>query len=172
MAIASADIQFRLSGGASNTDPDSSLGGVISSTEIVSATLENLFDNVTASESANGDTEYRCLYVLNTNTTDSFLGVVIWIDTQTASPDTDIAIGLDGGGVGDGSSTGVAVTITDEGTAPAGVSFSTPNSASTGLTIGDLGPGQAHAVWIKRNVAVGAAQTSLDDCRIQVRGYS
>lgn len=34
MAITSTDLQFRLSGGSANSDPDASLGGAISSTAL------------------------------------------------------------------------------------------------------------------------------------------
>lgn len=172
MAITAEYIEFRLSGGSANADPDASLGGAMSSSEVVSGTIENLFDNIGASEAANGDTEYRCFYVTNTSGADDYLGVIVWIDSQTSSPDTDIEIGLDGAGVGDGSTTGVATNIAGEGTAPAGVSFSAPSGANAGLTIGDMAPGTAQAVWIKRTVNVGASQASLDDCRLKVRGFS
>jgi hypothetical protein len=63
-----ASIVFRLSGGAGNTDPAASLGGVMSSTAVGSNTL---FDTVSAAEALSGDTEYRCYYVKNTNATDT-----------------------------------------------------------------------------------------------------
>lgn len=170
MAIVAADIEYRLSGGASNADPNAALGGAMSSSEVVSATLENLFDDVTASEAANGDTEYRCYYITNTNLTDTYFGAVVWISSQTSSGDTSVEIGLDPAGVGDGSSTGVATTIADEQTAPAGVTFSAPATAGAGLSIGDLAPGEAQAVWVKRVVNLGASNTALDDCTLQVRG--
>ena len=46
MAITSTDLQSRLSGGASNSDPTAALGGVISSTVLVDATPGNLFPEV------------------------------------------------------------------------------------------------------------------------------
>lgn len=52
MAITATDIQFRLSGGSGNTDVNASLGGAKSSTQITSASLHNLFDQVSGDESA------------------------------------------------------------------------------------------------------------------------
>ena len=60
MPIVSADIKYRLSGGASNSDQNASLGGVKSSNEASAS----LFDNVSSAEAVSGDTEYRCFYVL------------------------------------------------------------------------------------------------------------
>lgn len=46
MAIIDSEIQYRLSGGASNSDPNASLGGVKSST----AWVNNMFDDVSAAQ--------------------------------------------------------------------------------------------------------------------------
>ena len=50
MAIAAGDINTYLSGGASNSDPDASLGGAKSSTEWTGGTLHDLFDAVSGDE--------------------------------------------------------------------------------------------------------------------------
>jgi len=94
MAIVAGDIDFRLSGGASNSDPDASLGGVKSSVEIVDATVENLFDNVTGAESTSGDTEYRCFYVHNSHGTLALQSAKVFINTDTPSTDSDAEIAL------------------------------------------------------------------------------
>lgn len=54
-----ATLVFRLTGGASNSDPDASLGGVMSNTEISGTALNNLFDDVSPDEATSGSTEYR-----------------------------------------------------------------------------------------------------------------
>jgi len=72
MPIVSTDIEYRLSGGTTNTDPDASLGGAMSTAVgglITSGAANNLFDDVTGDESAAGDTEYRCFYVTNDHAT-------------------------------------------------------------------------------------------------------
>jgi len=56
-----ATLEFRLTGGSSNSDPDQSLGGVTSSNEISSTAMNNLFDNVTPTEASSGDVEYRAI---------------------------------------------------------------------------------------------------------------
>lgn len=155
MPIASADIKTYLSGGATNTNPNASLGGVISSTEWTGGTLHDLFDVVTGDENAAQESEYRCIYVKNTHASLTWLGVKVWISAETAGG-ANAAIGLDPAGNGNGSTTGVATTIANEDTAPTGVSFSSPTTKAAGLTIGDLGPGQCRAVWIRRTTTNSA----------------
>ena len=129
----------------------------------VSDRANETFDNISVSESVNGDTEYRCLYIANAHATDSALGVKVWVNLDPAGEDT-LAIGLDPSGVGDGASSGVAVgPVADEGTAPAGVTFSVPATESAGLAVGDLGPGQAAAIWMKRTVPAGTQTSSPGD---------
>lgn len=123
---------------------------------------ENLFDNVSALDSLEGDTEYRCIYIKNTHPTDTAFSVKVFIRSQPTGPDS-LAVGLDPAGIGDGTSTGVATTSVDEDTAPAGVVFSAPSSSATGLVIGDLTPGDAHAVWIQRSVPVDNTQQEAND---------
>lgn len=84
MPIISTDIQYRLSGGAANSDPNVALGGAKSSTS-VGAGLHNLFDIVSSAESSSGDTEYRCVYVHNNHGTLTMQNSVIWIASNTPS---------------------------------------------------------------------------------------
>lgn len=170
MPIASNDLKYRLSGGASNADPNASLGGVKSATEMVDATLHNLFDVVTGDEGAAGDTEYRCLYVHNGHATLTLQNPVVWISQLTTSADDEVDIALDGAGVGDGATTGVAETETDEQDAPTGEAFSRPVTKAAGLAIGDLAPGQSQAIWIRRTVDPGAAAVNNDNAIITVEG--
>ena len=159
MAIVSTDIQYRLSGGASNSDPALSLGGVKSSTA-----ASNYFDDVSSSEAGTGDTEYRCIYVHNNHGTLSLIGAKVFIQTNTPSSDTDVAIGL-----GSSAINGTEQTVADESTAPAGVSFSAPTTFAGGLAIGDLAAGAHKAVWVRRTVNAGAAAYA-DSFTLRVQG--
>ena len=169
MPIVSTDIKFLLSGGSGNTNPNASLGGVRSTTEIVDNTIQNLFDNVTGSESAAGDTEYRCFYVKNGHGTITWETVVKWIEAQV-SGGANVEIGLDPAGNGDGSATGVATTIADEQTAPTGVTFSAPTTKATGLSIGNLTAGQMRAVWVKRIVPAATPGQAADGADLRGEG--
>ncbi len=159
MAIISTDIQYRLSGGSSNSNPAASLGGVKSSTA-----ASNYFDDVSSAEASAGDTEYRCVYVHNNHGTLSLIGAKVFIQTNTPSSDTDVAIGL-----GSSAINGTEQTVVDESTAPSGVSFSAPTTFAGGLAIGDLAAGAHKAVWVRRTVNAGAAAYA-DSFTLRVQG--
>lgn len=160
MPIVSTDIKFRLSGGASNTDPAAALGGDKSSTDAAST----IFDDVSSAEATAGDIEYRCVYVHNNHGSLTLQGAKVWIQTQTPSADTDVAIGL-----GSSAVNGTEQTVANEGTAPTSVTFSAPSSFAGGLTIGDIPAGQHKAVWVRRTVNAGAAAAS-DSFALRVQG--
>lgn len=165
MAIVAADIKFYLSGGGGNTDPNAALGGVISTTVITAATLHNLFDQVSGDEAAAGDTEYRCFYVKNTHGSLSLQNAVIWIQTQTPSTDSIVAIALAGEGLN-----ATAETVANESTAPVGESFTSPSSKGTGLSLGTMAAGQRYAIWVRRVISVAAAAYDADSVVIRVEG--
>lgn len=160
MPIVSTDIKYRLSGGASNTDPAAALGGAKSSTDAAST----IFGDVSSAEATAGDIEYRCVYVHNNHGTLTLQGAKVWIQTQTPSADTDVAIGL-----GSSAVNGTEQTVANEGTAPTSVTFSAPSSFAGGLTIGDIPAGQHKAVWVRRTVNAGAAAAS-DSFALRVQG--
>lgn len=160
MAIVTADIEYRLSGGAANADPTASLGGAKSSTVVGS----DLFDDVSSSESANGDAEYRCVYVHNDHASLTMESAKVWIQANTPSPDTVIAIG-----VGTAAINGTEQTVVDESTAPSGVSFSSPTSEGTALSLGNIPFSQHKAVWIRRTVTAGASAYNSDSFTLRVK---
>lgn len=160
MPIISTDIKYRLSGGAANSDPSASLGGAKSSVDAGS----NYFDDVSSAEASAGDVEYRCVYVHNNHGSLTLQGAKIWIQTQTPSASTDVAIGL-----GTSAINATEQTVGNESTAPSGVSFSAPSSFAGGLTIGDIPNGQHKAVWIRRTVNAGAASAS-DSFTLRTQG--
>lgn len=158
MAIAANEIVFYESTGG--------LGGAITANAITSGVVQNLFDNVTSAEATAGDTEYRCFYVENTNSTDTLTLGEIFINTNTPSADSDVSIGLDPAGVN-----GTAVTIANESAAPVGVTFSQPLTGSP-LSLGTLAPGDHYAIWVERVISPGAAAINNDNVQLTVRGDS
>lgn len=160
MAIAATDLVYYLSGGGSNTDPDLSLGGIISTTQAGT----DLFDNVGATEASAGDTEYRGFYVKNTNATDTAFGVKIWIATNTPSTYTAAQIALADEAVG-----ATIETIADESTAPSGPTFDDAEDEANALTIGDLAPGEYKGIWLKRVVTASAPAYANDTLTIRVK---
>lgn len=165
MPITSTDLKFHLSGGAANSDPNAALGGAISTTQIVDATVANLFDNVGSAESAAGDTEYRCFYVKNTHATLTLQAAKVYIQTNTPSADTSAEIGL-----GTSAVNGTEQTVANESTAPSAVTFSTAAGSGNALSIGNIPAGQHKAIWLKRIVNAAAAAYNSDSVIIRVEG--
>ena len=151
MPIVSAEIQYRLSGGAANANPDASLGGVVSAT--VAPT--GLFDTITGAQSLAGSVEYRCFYVRNNNASLALQNAVLFIQANTPSADTTVAIGL-----GTSTINGVEQTVANESTAPVGVTFSEPATLATGLALGTIPATQYKAVWIRRTISAAAAASN------------
>lgn len=165
MAIVASDLKFYLSGGAANADPNASLGGAISNTEITSAALHNLFDRVSGDESAAGDVEYRGLYFKNTHGSLTLQSAVVWLVSNTPSADTSIDIALAGEGLN-----ATMETIVNESTAPVGESFSAPASKGAGLSLTNVPSGQYYGIWVRRTVTLGAAAYSDDNAVLRVEG--
>ncbi len=165
MAITSTDLQSRLSGGASNSDPTAALGGVISSTVLVDATPGNLFPEVDEDQTAAGIILYRCYYVRNAHATLTYKNVKAFVQTQTPSADTVVAIGL-----GSSAVNGTEQTIANQTTAPTGGgTFTAPADKASGLAIGDIPPGEHKAIWVRLTVNAGAAAYA-DSCVIRTAG--
>lgn len=157
-AIIASELQVRLSGGANNSDVNASLGGAKSSVSLISLNVNNLFDDVSSVEALSGDTEYRCVYFHNANTTNSAITWKAWIYSNTTSPDTRIEIGL-----GSAAINGTEQTVINESTTPTNVTFvSTPISEQSALSLGTVPPGQSKSVWIKRIVTAGSAAFTND----------
>lgn len=175
MPIASGDVQYRFStksGSAGDTlsgNGAGALGKYASTTQLTSGGLHNLFDQISGAENTASDVEYRCIFVHNAHATASWLGVKVWVESQVAGG-ASIAIGIDPTAASDIDAAGAqAVDVTDENTAPAGVSFSTPTTKGTGLDLGDLGPDQVRAVWIRRTAANSAALAN-DGAQLKTSG--
>ena len=149
MAITETDIEYLYSGaaasGGAQTDPNASLGGYVSGSEIVTNVDNNLYDDVTGDEAAAGDTEYRAIFVKNNHANLTWQNVLVWIDTETPAADSiDIAI--------EGVSADQIQTVADESTAPTGVTFSHVITKATGISLGNIPAGSASGIWMKRIV--------------------
>lgn len=165
MPILASEIQFFKSN-FTGSDTITSLGGAITANQLTSGLLNDLWDDVTATESSTGDTEYRCIYVQNKNLTLTLQTAGVYIDTNSPNPNVTCAIGLDPAGLN-----GVATTVADESTPPAGVSFTTPDSGSP-LTIGNMAPDDFQAIWIRRVVTAGAPASAADGPTLACSGVS
>lgn len=149
MSLVADDIKFYLTP-SGNSDPDLSLGGVGEGSEL-GEELHDLFDYVKPIEGLLGDIEYRAISIKNTNVSDTLYDAYVWVSTETSSTDTTIAIAYDSTGTQD---------VVDEKTAPSSpaLSFSTPTSKATGISLGDIGPGESRRLWLRRTVTSGAGK--------------
>lgn len=162
MPIVANDIKIKLSiksGSAGNSlaqaDVNGSLGKYISTTELVTATLNNLFDNVTGAENAASAAEYRCVFVHNSHATLSLENAAVYISSQVAGG-TVLAIGIDdiaasaiGGSSAQAFEAATATTDPDAGVG----AFSSPSSSGTALSLGTIPAGFCKAFWVRRTAA-------------------
>lgn len=173
-AITSAEILYKYSvaAAAGNTTAGTaggSLGDQISTTQIPDATLNALFDDITGAENAASEAEYRCIFIHNSNSANALQNAVVWLSAEV-SGGASIAIGVDptaASAIASGSAQ--AVTVANEDTAPAGVTFSAPTSFGTGLSLGSIPAGSCKAFWVRRTAANSAALNN-DGVTFSVQG--
>ena len=164
MAIVAGDILLRLSGGSGNTDPNLALGGVMSTTTVVTDnTSNNLFDKVTGTENTAGDTEYRGVYILNNHGSLPLQNAIVWIDSETSHAGVNVQIALAGEGVN-----ATMETVANENTAPAGETFTESATEGAALSLGSISSGQRYGVWLKR-VVTAATAAAINDYTFTVK---
>lgn len=165
MAILASDILFFNSGGAANANPNLSLGGVISTTQLVTNVTANLFDSVSGAEAAAGDVNYRGFYVKNAHATLTLQLPFLWLTqlTNSADDEFDLAIAAEAVNV-------TMATIANEATAPATVVFTRPTTKAAGIAVTSIPAGQARGIWIKRTVGAAAAAITGDNGILRVEG--
>jgi hypothetical protein len=139
----SSVLEYRLTGGAANADPDASLGGDMSSVSLNSTALNNLFDNLLPPEIEAGiDVEYRAIEIYNNG--DATAKHVEFYFVDTTNSETIAAAWLDATGT---------QSIANENTEPTGASgnWTTPLVGSK-MSLSDLAAGAGHRIWIRRTV--------------------
>lgn len=87
--IASTDIHFyrAFSSGANR-------GLINEEEEISSATLENIFPNVTVTQARDGATEYKKFFIKNQHATNAWENLVAWISSVTPSEHDEISLAV------------------------------------------------------------------------------
>ena len=170
MAIAASDIKLRISGAsASATDPNGSYGGAMSTVSggiIVTNVLNNDMDDITSAEASSGITIYHNYYYKNEHGSLTYISPKFYIDTQTNSGDTSVAMAL----VAEAKN--VATTrLTNETTAPSGITFTTPANYAGGIAIGSLDAADYRGIWVKYIVG-SSASAVLDAYTLGIQGDS
>jgi len=164
MPITDTDLHFKLSnpsategGATAQSNVNNSLGKWCSTTDVVDATLNNLFDDVSGDENLAQESEYRCIFVHNAHASLTLQNSKLWISSEV-SGGADAFIGLDTTAASAYTSTSQqALVVANEDTAPSGVSFSAPTTKATGLDVGNLSPGYVLGVWVKRTTKNSSA---------------
>ena len=170
MAIAASDIKLRISGSsASATDPNGSFGGAMSTVSggiITTNVLNNDMDDITSAEASTGITIYHNYYYKNEHATLTYISPKFYIDTQTNSGDTSVEMAL----VAEAKN--VATTrLTNETTAPSGITFTTPANYAGGIAIGSLDAADYRGIWVKYIVG-SSASAVLDAYTLGIQGDS
>jgi hypothetical protein len=163
-AITSAELLWKYSVAAAAGDTTAgtaagSLGDQISTTQIPDATLNAIFDDISGAENAASAVDYRCPFIHNTNGANALENAVAYISSEVAGG-ASISIGADptpASAVGSGAAQ--ALSIADETTAPAGVTFSAPTTAGAGISLGNIPAGQCKPFWVRRSAANTSALT-------------
>ena len=183
MSVLQSDIKFYLTGavsdGAVQADPNASLGGYRSSSEITSGALNNLFDNISSAEASAGDTNYRCICVKN-DSLETLFNIFAWIYAEIDPDNTNgFSFAIEVPETAD-LTDGDAQTVVNESTTPtvnttdhngvgSGISnWSSATTRETGLTPeqgshdDDLDQGELVFIWIRRIVDASApARTGI-----------
>ena len=147
-----AVLEYFLTGGGANANPDLSLGGVTSSVNVSGTALNNIFDNVLPPDiEAGDDVNYRAIAIKNTG--DATAKHVEFYFTDTPNAESLVEAWIDVTG---------ALTVVDEDTEPVGASgnWTTPLVGSK-MALANLAAGAEYRLWIKRTVDQDA--TNLND---------
>lgn len=158
-AIVASDIQYRFtttSGSAGDSTAGAaatSLGKYASSTQWTGGTLHDLFDAISGAENAASQVDYRGLAVLNNNGANAAQSPSLYLASEV-SGGASIAIGVDTTATSaKGSASAQMLTIANDTTAPAGVSFSSPTTDGGGLALSDIAVAAVKGIWLRRTAA-------------------
>lgn len=165
MAIAASDILIKYSvttgsAGDSTAGSASTCLGKYISTTTVTTSKNGLFDNISGAENAASTVDYRCVFVHNNHATLTAQSISVYLSAEV-SGGAAIALAVDNlAASAKGGSSAQAAQIANEVTTPSSVgSFSSPTTDGSGISIGDLAPGQVRAVWVRRTASNSSAVT-------------
>lgn len=179
MAILGTDLLLKgsvVTGSAGNAVANggagTNLGNKCSSGNLTDATLNNLFPDATGDENAASNVDYQCYFIHNNHGSLTLQNAVAWIPVLVAGGAV-YSVGVDTTAASAVGSAGAqAVTIANKNTAPAGITFVDETVATvkgSGVSVGNIGPGQVKGIWIKRACANTAALNN-DGATLRVEG--
>ena len=150
-------LTYHYTGGASNDDPDLSLGGTGSSEVLDTTALNNLFDNVYPTEIDGVPlVEYRAIDIVNDG--DAEAHHIEFFLTDTPNLESTLAIWYDAAGV---------QSIVNETTEPIGASWSLPLVGSK-LGFSNLAAAGTYRIWVRRTIDADAININEDTATLHV----
>jgi hypothetical protein len=174
-AITTAEILFKYSvaAAAGNTTAGTaatSLGDQISTTAWAGGVANDLFDDISGAENAASTVDYRCIFVHNSNGANALTNAVVYMSAETAGG-ASIALAVDTTAASTiASASAQALTATNETTGPqTSLSYSSPTTLGTGLSLGTINAGSCRAFWVRRSASNSSA-LSGDGVTIAVAG--
>lgn len=132
---------------------------------ITTAVANNLWDDVTGTQSAAGLTEHRAVYITNAHGSLTWTAPTLWIDSQVSPSGSQFDVALASEAV----NTAIAQTLGSEASVPTGVTFTTPTTKGGGLVIADMAASAKKGIWIRRVVTAGASAAAASGS-IRVEG--
>jgi hypothetical protein len=175
-AIVSTEIVYRhttTAGAAGDStaqaNPNADLGKYASTSAWAGGVANDLFDDISGAENAASTSDYRGLAILNNNTANVLANAAAYISSEVAGG-ASVAIGADPtGSLAKGSASAQLVTIANETTAPAGVTFTSPTTYAGGVALGSIAVGFVKGLWIRR-AAANSSALSADGATFTVQG--
>ena len=163
-AIVAGDIlvKFTTTAGAAgnstvNTTVGTFLGKYASSSNWAGGGTNDLFPDITGAQNAASQVDYAGLAVHNSNAANAYQNAVAYISSEVAGG-ASIALGADTTAASAvGSATAQLLTIANSTTAPAGVTFTSPTTAASGVALGSIPTGNVKGLWVRRTAANTAA---------------
>lgn len=152
--------------------PGASLGGYMSTTQVISGVMDNVFQDITGVQNAGQMTFYQCVFIMNnTQTGLEMLDPYVWMPTgDVIAGGANLFVGVDPTGVLPyETATQQAVLIQNANTAPAGVNTWYSNSASftSGAPLANIPAQSVAAIWFKL-VATNSPAVTPDGALAQV----
>lgn len=163
-AIVAGEIVWRFTttaGAAGDTTVNTTVGTFLGKYAATSAwagsVLNDLFPDITGAQNAANQVDYAGLAFLNNNAANTAQNSVLYLSAETAGG-ASIAVGADTTAASaKGSATAQLLTIANNTTAPAGVTFSSPTTAGTGVSLGNVPVANVKGLWVRRTAANSAA---------------
>lgn len=136
-----------------NTTVGTFLGKYAASSLWAGGGTNDLFADITGAQNAASQVDYAGLAIENGNAANSAQNSVAYLSSEVAGG-ASTAIGADTTAASAlGSATAQLLTIANNTTAPAGVTFSSPTTAGAGVSLGTIPVANVKGLWVRRTAA-------------------